>query len=225
MTTTANRQQHHRPERTDNIIGVTTRLRRHIIIKYLSETGENTLAIIECTTDAGPIVEWDMFYRHPNRKEFCEASEEAKKNNKKLEMDEYAMMESPGRKKLRDAAAISMMSNGRNMKMNASKIDGEIEVGSIVRSSLSDVDCTKVDGKCLTLVVVDKISEKGKSIPKYRLACAKGPLQGLYHRSYLTVIPMATRGTLGLEDIFISWRGVAAITERAAAASTSVIGG
>ena len=166
-----------------------------------------------------------MFYRHPNRKEFCEASEEAKKNNKKLEMDGYVMMESPGRKKLRDAAAISMMSNGRNMKMNASKIDGEIEVGSIVWSSLSDVDCTKVDGKCLTLVVVDKISEKGKSIPKYRLACAKGPLQGLYHRSYLTVIPMATRGTLGLEDIFISWRGVAAITERAAAASTSVIGG
>ena len=89
---------------------------------------------------------------------------------------------------------------------------------------LADVDSTKVDGKNLTLVVVEKV-KKGEVPARYRLACAKGPLKGLYSRPCITLVPNVTMEVLGLKDIFESWRGKHEISQREAAASTSLVGG
>ena len=59
----------------------------------------------------------------------------------------------------------------------------------------------------------------------YRLACAKGPLKNLYHRSYLNVVPEASRSILGLDRVYESWRGMHAISERTAASTVSVVNG
>ncbi len=86
--------------------------------------------------------------------------------------EEACINESPCRKKMRDNACIALKKGGRKMKVNASKAGGDIEVGSIVQVPLKDVDTTKVDGKNLTLVVVDKVKPMTGSGPaQYRLAC------------------------------------------------------
>ena len=152
------------------------------------------------------------------------AIEAGRKCKRKEKEDEIDLNESPRQKKTRDNACIAMKRGGRTMKLNAEKVAGDIEVGSIVRVPLADVDTTKVDGKNLTLVVVEK-KEHGNGPARYRLACAKGPLKSLYSRVYITPVPQASRAVLGLETIYESWRGKAPITEREAAASTSLVGG
>ena len=63
----------------------------------------------------------------------------------------------------------------------------------------------------LTVVVVEKVG--GKNNPStYRLACKEGPIKGLYHRSYLTPLPEATKELMGLDTIFTTWKGKAALT-------------
>ena len=99
------------------------------------------------------------------------------------------------------------------MKADAAKVGRDIEVGSIVKVPLKDVDCTKVDGKNLTLVVVEKLKPRnGTGASKYRLACAKGPLKNLYARVYCTPVPNGCRKVLGLDDVFERWRGMSPIT-------------
>ena len=110
------------------------------------------------------------------------------------------------------------------MKLNTEKVGGDIEVGSIVWVPLVDVDMTKLDGKNLTLVVVEK-KEHGNGPAKYRLAYAKGPLKSLYNRVYSAPVPHTSRAVLGLETIYKSWRGKAPITKGGAAVSTSLVGG
>ncbi|KAL3770016.1 hypothetical protein ACHAWO_013392 [Cyclotella atomus] len=110
------------------------------------------------------------------------------------------------------------------MKTKAQKIGGDVDLGSIVQISLSDVDTVKVDGKVLTLVVVEKVGEGQNNPSKYRLACKEGPLKGLYHRFYLTPLPEATKELTGLDTIFTTWEGKAALTVREAARSMSMVG-
>ena len=111
------------------------------------------------------------------------------------------------------------------MKLSAEKAAGDIEVGSIVRVPLADVDTTKVDGKNLTLVVVEK-KEHGNGPAKYRLACAKGPLKSIYSQVYITPGPHISRSwaVLGLDTIYESWKGKTPITKREVASSTSLVG-
>jgi hypothetical protein len=45
------------------------------------------------------------------------------------------------------------------MKAKAAKIGGDIDLGRIVQMPLGDVDTAKVDGKVLTLVVVEKVGQ------------------------------------------------------------------
>ena len=112
------------------------------------------------------------------------------------------------------------------MKENATKAEDEIKVGSIVKVPLKDVDCTKVDGKNLILVVVEVVRPRcGSGAAKYRLACAKGPLQNLYTRVYCTPVPNGSMKMLGLDAIFNNWGEMKTLTEREAAASTSLVGG
>ncbi|KAL3782724.1 hypothetical protein ACHAWO_008305 [Cyclotella atomus] len=71
--------------------------------------------------------------------------------------EEERLNESPTRKYLRDEVAVALQKQGQSMKTKAAKIGGDVDLGSIVQISLSDVDTVKVDGKVLTLVVVEKV--------------------------------------------------------------------
>ncbi len=66
------------------------------------------------------------------------------------------------------------------MKDMASKVMGDKEVGCVVQVTLKSMDSTMVDGKNITLVVVEKVTPINNAPPKYCLACAKGPMQNLY---------------------------------------------
>jgi hypothetical protein len=70
--------------------------------------------------------------------------------------------------------------------------------------TLSDADNVKVDGKVLTLVVDEKFGQGRQNPSQYRLACKEGPFKGLYHCSYITPLPEATKELKlkGLDTIF-----------------------
>ena len=193
--------------------------------KIIDEFGDEDISNIVATDVDGPIAEWDVCYHHPSLAHFTEAKEMANKRREVQRRANEDLAETPLRKKMRGEAVQGLQKQGRAMKLRASKHGGEIEVGSIVQVPLADVDCTKVDGKVLTLVVVEKVTYKGDAVPKYRLACAKGPLHRLYDRNSINLVPRGCRVTLGLEHVFTQWKGVSKITERQAAASTSMVGG
>ena len=172
------------------------------------------------------MVECETFYRHPLVAHVRGAVVMAKKRKQNGAESAAHLDESPRRKMMRDGACIEMKKVGRKMRQNASKVGGDIEVGSIVQVPLHNVDTTKVDGKNLTLVVVQKVVPRAGNGPaKYRLACSKGPLKNLYTRVYITPVPQGCRKVLGMDTIFETWKDKALITEREAAASTSLVGG
>jgi len=134
--------------------------------------------------------------------------------------------ESPRRKAARNDACIYQKRGGRQMKDMAYKVNsGDIEVGCVVQVTLKNMDSTKVDGTNLTLVVVEKVSPINNAPPKYRLAGAKGPMQNLYSRVYITVVKDACPKSLGMDTILTCWKGKATVTEHEAAASTSLARG
>ena len=132
---------------------------------------------------------------------------------------------SPRRKTARNVACINQKRGGCLLKDMASKVKGDIEVGCVVQVTLKNMDSTKVDGKNIALVVVEKVTHINNAPPKYRLACAKGPMQNLYTSVYITVVKDACPKSIGLDSILSCWKGKATVTERGAAASTSLVGG
>jgi hypothetical protein len=111
------------------------------------------------------------------------------------------------------------------MKDMASKVKGDIEVGCAVQLTLKSMDSTKVDGKSIILVVLEKVTPINNAPPKYHLACAKAPMQNLYSRDYIIVVKDACPKSLGVDTILSCWKGKATVTECEAAASTSLVGG
>ena len=204
---------------------VIIRKKRKYTWTIIDEFGDTEIYNITATEDDGPIAMWGKLYTHPSKRHFDDAKEAANKRKELHDVAEEELNVSPRRKKIRDDALEKVMNQGRSMKLRAKKVAGEVNDGDIVQIPLSDVDCTKVDGKVLTLVVVETIRYKGDATAKYRLACAKGPLQRLYDRSSINLVPQGSRLTLGLDHVYTSWRGMTKITERAAAASTSMVGG
>jgi hypothetical protein len=130
------------------------------------------------------------------------------------------IMESPRRKRLRGKAFESQQKQADGMKKKARKVDGNLEEGNIVHVGLSDVDSTKVDGKNLTLVVVE-ITGKGM----YRLAAKNGVLKNVYPRHVISLVKNATKELMGLDDAYNGWRGMSKITEREVARATSIVEG
>lgn len=100
----------------------------------------------------------------------------------------------------------------------------QFDVGSIVQVPLADVDCTKVDGKNLTLIVVDVVHQKGAGTSMYRLASQTGVLSRLYHPSYITSVA-ADPKMLGLQNVLDEWTGLPKISEREASRVVSMVGG
>ena len=109
------------------------------------------------------------------------------------------------------------------MYQRAKKVDGgDYKVGDVVQIPLADVDTTKVDSKCITAVVVE-VSEHDS----YRVACKQGVMKSLYpyHRLLRVSGVSNDRGVHGLEEIYESWRGTTALSEREAARMDSCVGG
>jgi hypothetical protein len=175
------------------------------------------------STDKGPTAKWGLYYRHPTTADFNAANHAVVGKNTAQAEEEERLNESPTHKHLRDEAGVALQKQGRSMKIKATKIGGDVDLGSIVQISLSDVDTVKVDGK-VTLIVVEKVGEGRNNPSKYQLACKEGPLKGLHHCYYLTPLSEATKELMGLDTIFTTWKGKAALTVREAARSMSMVG-
>jgi len=122
---------------------------------------------------------------------------------------------SPKRKHLRENATTNQRKQAKTMYQRAKKVDGgDYKVGDVVQIPLADVDTTKVDSKCITAVVVE-VTEHDS----YRVACKQGVMKSLYpyHRLLRVSGVSNDRGVHGLEEIYESWRGTTALSEREAA--------
>ncbi len=90
-----------------------------------------------------------------------------------------------------------------------------MKLGDVILVPLSDVDCTKVDGKTVAGVIV--------TINKNKSTCKVAVKEGLLHRAYafhaLRVVPIASNNhtVMDLEDAYLHWKGLPKITEREAA--------
>lgn len=198
---------------------------RNTMWEVLDEFGESVLDTVHQAGEEGIIDLWGVRYNHPIMRDYEEAVRSDQKRKMAAEARAEMVRESPARKRLRDDAYESLMSQGRTMKKSTqSKMVSNFEVGSIVQVPLHDVDTTKADGKNLTLVVVEVVQKKDNSCAMYRLACKAGVLATLYHPSYLTSVA-ANSDILGLNSVPDEWTGLPVIKERAAAASMSMVGG
>jgi len=180
---------------------------------------------VDCKKDTGPLAEWDMLYQSPTEGDMCAAVLESQRKLQDQVIIVNKIDESPRRKAARNDACIYQKRGRCQMKAMASKVKGDIKVGCVVQVTLKNMDSTKVDGKNITLVVVEQVTHIDNAPPKYHLACAKGPMQNLYTSVYITVVKDACRKSLGLDTILSCWKGKAAVTEHEAVASTSLVGG
>lgn len=194
--------------------------------EVLDEYGESVLdTVTDDGIDEGPVAEWGVWYRHPTVNDYEEAlvinyNEITAHREKALLLDE-----SPNRKQLRDEAYDALTTQAKRMKVKAQNYgDKQLDVGTIVQVPLADVDTTKADGKNLTLIIVDKVHQKGSGPTMYRLACKSGVLSRLYHPSYITTVA-ADPKILGLESVLDEWTGLPRMTEREAARTVSLVGG
>jgi hypothetical protein len=175
--------------------------------------------------DEGPVAECGVWYHHPTVNDYEEAlvinhNDITAHREKALLLDE-----SPNRKLLRDKAYDALTTQAKRMKVNAQNYgDKQLDVGTIVHVPLADVNTTKVDGKNLTLIIVDKVHQKGSSPTTYRLAFKSGVLSRLYHPSYITTVA-ADPKISGLESVLDEWTGLPQMTEHEAARAVSLVGG
>jgi len=98
-----------------------------------------------------------------------------------------------------------------------------LKLFDVVLVPLSDVDCTKVDGKTIAGVIV--------TINKDKSTCKVAVQQGLLHRAYafhaLRAVPIASNNhkVMDLDDAYLHWHELPQITEREAARYVSSFGG
>jgi hypothetical protein len=200
------------------------KVRKHIW-ELLDEFGESVLDTVMQHGDKGVIEQWGKWFQAPTIDDYNKAVLADEKRKATAEEREYQLMESPGRKHLRDKAFESLSQQGRMMKKRTqTQMQTQFDVGTIVQVPLHDVDTTKADGKTLTLIVVDIVQKKDNTCAMYRLACKAGVLDTLYHPSYMTSVA-ANSTLLGLDTVLDEWTGLPRIKERKAAASVSMVGG
>ena len=133
--------------------------------------------------------------------------------------------ESPRRSSLRKQAQVALENQAEVMKIRAGKkhCGPVIEVGTVVQVSAPDVDRARLDPPNATLVVVEQV-QKPKSL-MYRLACATGPINVLYQRSYINPVKSITAEMAGLQKALDGWQGMPQQGLRAAMAVQSITGG
>ena len=81
------------------------------------------------------------------------------------------------------------------MKIRATLIDSEVNVGCVVQIGISNYDKTKLDAPHLTCVLVE-VTKSGK----FRLARKVGVMKTLYSMNRISVVKTGVKELLGLED-------------------------
>ena len=188
--------------------------------EILDETGTEVLNTAVDTADAGPIVEWGRSYRQPSFTNIEKSKLDALKLRKAEEKANMEINVSPRRQASRKRAFDSQKKQACGMQKIKKVIDGKVKVGDIVHVGMATVDQTKVDGKNLTLVVV-QINTTGLCT----LAAKNGVLKTKYPYHRISVVKNATVDLMGLKDAFEGWTGMPKISERKASRSTSIVGG
>ena len=127
---------------------------------------------------------------------------------------------SPRRAVLRRKAAKAMAGQAHRMQTRARKaqnVTGDLEPGMICKIDIKELDRLNADAATITVVVVEKT--RGGL---YRLACEHGVLKRCLYRSYIEILPGATRELVGLEEMYENWKKTRRITIREAARAKAV---
>jgi len=191
--------------------------------EIIDESGVEVYETITTTEDKGPVAEWGMYYRSPTEESIeAAANTTTAEQKKQMEVDKE-IMESPNRKRTRQAAFTSLQKQGRAMKKKAKQSEGPVDVGTIVQVPLDDVDRDRVDNPTLTLVVLELVKVTRRTM--YRLGCKVGPMQNLYARSYIRPVPRMTPKALSLDNVLANYKSMPTCTERKAARIVSPTGG
>jgi len=194
--------------------------------QLISDTGDEILDNVKASGDLGLMASWDVYYRHPMKSHYDEALVAARKRKADELEDEERLDISPNRKKRREDNFQAKQKQGRTMMRDAkASVGGDIEVKSIVKFNLHEVDCTKVDPKTLTFVVVQKKEGRGSNAPQFRLANSAGVLKGWIHQSHITPVPNVSMKLMQLEAAYEGWKGMSEMTQREIAAAGSMVGG
>jgi hypothetical protein len=187
-------------------------------LEVLDETSVEVLDKLDMGDNHGPM-KANTLWAYPDE----DSIEKALRVESKAKVYERAIHETPRRKREREVAHQHQIDQARGMKKKATKIQGDIEVGTVVQVPLADVDRGRVDNSTLTLVVVEVRGTKESK--QYRLACEKGTLNRFYARSYINVVPNVTPKLMGLHNVLLGWQGMPQCTEREASKLVSTMGG
>ena len=171
---------------------------------------------------------WGLYYKGIYYKNDGDADEYVTLFVSKTERDQFDNDKqdlSPKHKSLHEKATENVRNKAASVtkKALAKSPTSSLKLGDIVLVPLSDVDCTKVDGKTIPGVIV--------SINKDKSTCRVAVKQGLLHRACvfhaLRLVPEASnnRKVMDLEDAYKDWQGLPKITEREAARFISSVGG
>ena len=166
---------------------------------------------------------WALYYKN-----VCPGDEYVTSFVSQYEMRQFDTEQhdvSPKRKSLREKATKNVQKKADSVTKKAlfKSPTSSLKLGDVVLVPLSDVDCTKVDGKSLAGVIV--------TISKDKSTCKVAVKEGLLHRAYafhaLRVVPIGSnnRTVMDLEDAYLHWKGLPKITEREAARYVSSVGG
>ena len=166
---------------------------------------------------------WGLYYKNVSHGDEYVTSFVS--NTEMRQFDTEKQDVSPNRKSLREKATENVQKKAESVTKKALKKSptSSLKLGDVVLVPLSDVDCTKVDGKTLAGVIV--------TINKDKSTCTVAVKEGLLHRAYafhaLRVVPIASnnRKAIDLEDANLHWHGLPKITEREAARFVSSVGG
>ena len=166
---------------------------------------------------------WGLYYKNVSHGDEYVTSFVSNTEMRQFDTEEHDV--SPKRKSLCEKATENVQKKAELVTKKALKKlpTSSLKLGDVVLVPLSDVDCTKVDGKTLAGVIV--------TINKDKSTCKVAVKEGLLHRAYafhaLRVVPIASnnRTVMDLEDAYLHWKGLPKITEREAARFVSSVGG
>jgi hypothetical protein len=165
---------------------------------------------------------WGLYYKNVSHGDEYVTSFVS--NTEMRQFDTEKQDVSPNRKSLREKATENVQKKAESVTKKALKKSptSSLKLGDVVLVPLSDVDCTKGDGKTVAEVIV--------TINKDKATCKVAVKEGLLHRAYafhaLRVVPIASnnRTVMDLEDAYLHWKGLPKITEREAAHFVSSVG-
>jgi hypothetical protein len=153
---------------------------------------------------------WGLYYKNVSHGDEYVTSFVSNTEMRQFDTEEHDV--SPKRKSLCEKATENVQKKAELVTKKALKKSptSSLKLGDVVLVPLSDVDCTKVDGKTVAGVIV--------TINKDKSTCKVAVKEGLLHRAYafhaLRVVPIASnnRTVMDLEDAYLHWKGLPKIS-------------